>query len=251
MLWNAMGTYEVFQEGQEHSVTMKWLYLLIDFFTIFVPLLFSFHPKLRFYKHWKAFFISNMIIAIVFLIWDSIFVKLGVWGFNKDYILGINIINLPLEEVLFFICIPFSCVFTFHCLNIFFSFNWKIKSENIFVATLCILLFIIGILFHDRYYTASTFFSLAFVLFILKFILKVDWLGKLFSIYPILLIPFFIVNGILTGSGIEHPVVWYNNSENIGVRLLTIPFEDIFYGFELILLNVFLYEYFKRIFVAK
>ncbi|MEI6816390.1 MAG: lycopene cyclase domain-containing protein [Bacteroidota bacterium] len=230
---------------------MNSLYLLIDFFTILVPFLFSFHPKLRFYKHWKAFFISNVLVAIIFLLWDSIFVKLGVWGFNKDYILGINIINLPIEEVLFFICIPFSCVFTFHCLNIFFSFHWRSKTESIFVAALCLLLLMISIIHHDRYYTVSTFASLALVLFLLKFILKVNLLAKLFSIYPILLIPFFIVNGILTGTGISSPVVWYNDHENIGIRMLTIPIEDIFYGFELILLNISLYEYLKTKFIRQ
>jgi|GEM_PF-3961889 len=33
---------------------MKLLYLLVDIFTIAVPLLFSIHPKLDFYKTWKA-----------------------------------------------------------------------------------------------------------------------------------------------------------------------------------------------------
>jgi lycopene cyclase domain-containing protein len=65
------------------------------------------------------------------------------------------------------------------------------------------------------------------------------------KIYLFLLIPFFIVNGILTGTGLEAPIVWYNNQENLGVRLLTIPIEDTFYGFELIVLNVFFYEKWK------
>ena len=86
------------------------------------------------------------------------------------------------------------------------------------------------------------------MLLVLKYFAKVYWLAKLVSIYPVLLIPFFIVNGILTGSGLEQSVVWYNNSEILGIRLLTIPIEDIFYGFELILINVFLYEYFKKLF---
>jgi lycopene cyclase domain-containing protein len=69
-------------------------------------------------------------------------------------------------------------------------------------------------------------------------------------IYPILLIPFFIVNGILTGSGLPQPIVWYNNAENIGIRLWTIPVEDIFYGFELMFINVYLYEMLQNKFNA-
>ena len=53
------------------------------------------------------------------------------------------------------------------------------------------------------------------------------------------------MNGILTGSGIEDAVVRYNDAEIIGLRLLTIPIEDLFYGFELFLLNVFFYQAFE------
>ncbi len=225
---------------------MKSLYFLVDIFTVIVPFAFSFHPKLKFFKNFKPFFIANIFITSFFLIWDILFTKIGVWGFNPDYVLGIYLFNLPIEEVLFFICIPFSCVFTYHCLNVIFYIQWKPKTENIFVLCFSTLLLFSGLYFHSKLYPASTFISLGILLLVLKYIVKIKWLAKLVIIYPVLLIPFFIVNGILTGSGLEHPVVWYNNSENLGIRLFTIPVEDIFYGFELILLNIFLYEYFKN-----
>jgi lycopene cyclase domain-containing protein len=223
---------------------MKWLYLLINFCSVIVPILFSFHPKLNFYKNWKEFFIANAIVAFIFILWDLVFTHIGVWGFNPTYISGIYFLNLPIEEILFFICIPYACVFTYHCLNLFIKTKWPANAENIFVYSLAAVLLFTGIYFYDKLYTASTFISLAFTLFILKIFLKVNWLGKLLTIYPILLIPFFIVNGMLTGSGLPQPVVWYNNAENMGIRMFTIPFEDIFYGFELIMLNIAFYEYF-------
>jgi len=108
------------------------------------------------------------------------------------------------------------------------------------------MLLITGIIFWHKAYTATTFISLSIFLFVLKYYFKVSWLQQFFTIYPLLLIPFFIVNGILTGTGLEHPVVLYNDSENLGIRLLTIPVEDIFYGMELLLLNIFFNEKFKR-----
>ena len=43
----------------------------------------------------------------------------------------------------------------------------------------------------------------------------------------------------------QHPLVWYNNAENLGVRFFTIPVKDLFYGFELVLGNVILFELIK------
>lgn len=221
---------------------MKTLYLLVVFSAAIVPFLFSFHSNIKFYKTFKAFFIAVSIVGIVFIIWDMIFTSLGVWNFNPRYVTGLYIYNLPVEEILFFIFIPFCCVFTYFCLNKFYNLSWNDNAERIFCLVLSGALLVIGLIFIDRLYTSVTFISAALVCLWLKFIKKVNWFGNAITVYGILLLPFFIVNGILTGTGPDEAVVRYNNAENLGIRLLTIPIEDTFYGLELILLNIFFYK---------
>lgn len=226
---------------------MNTLYLFVDFFTIIIPLLFSFHPKINFYKSWGSFFLAAIPVAVLFCLWDSLFTQAGIWNFNPRYLLGIYIFHLPIEEILFFICIPFSCVFTYFCLDKFFDMSWKPMREKGFAIFLAIFLFVIGGYFIDRAYTAMSFLSTAIICLFLVFVVKVDWFGKAVTVYMFLLVPFMIVNGILTGTGIEEAVVRYDNSENLGIRILTIPVEDIFYGLELFLLVLFLFKSFETI----
>ena len=226
---------------------MKFLYLLVDFFTVIIPFLFSFHPKIKFYKTFKQFFIATIIVAFAFIIWDDTFTELGVWSFNPQYVIGIYFLNLPVEEILFFICIPFSCVFTFFCLDKFYNLGWSDKTEKRFVAILFVILMIAALFYGERLYTSITFITTAFVCVFLKFIFRVTWFGKAISVYAILLVPFIIVNGILTGSGLPHPVVSYNSEEIMNIRLFTIPFEDVFYGLELFLLNLAIYKWLLKL----
>ncbi|NEU08244.1 lycopene cyclase domain-containing protein [Flavihumibacter sp. R14] len=219
----------------------KFTYLLVNLGTILIPFLFSFHPKLKFYKTWKSFFPGLGITGFIFIVWDVYFTYLGVWGFNKNYLTGVEVLNLPVEEILFFFCIPYACVFTYHCLDILIKKS-PVSAESTLTLLLIIILITTGILFYNKLYSVFTFISLAVVLALAKYILKVTWLSKFYLIYAILLIPFLIVNGILTGSGLEHPVVWYNEMETIGIRIGTIPLEDVFYGMELILINLLIYK---------
>ena len=122
-----------------------------------------------------------------------------------------------MEEILFFICIPYSCLFTWYCMDKFYDLSWNLKAENIFCILFSVALLITGFVFRQKIYTASTFISTAVLCLLLKFAFHINWFGKAVSIYALLIFPFLLVNGILTGTGIAAPVVIYNSLYYLGI----------------------------------
>ncbi len=224
----------------------QYTYLAINFFTIIICFIFSFHPKIKFHRHFKAFLLSSIVVALFFIAWDVWFTANGVWWFNDKYLIGKRLFRLPIEELLFFICIPFSCVFTYFCLDKFFTLDWKPSVEKVFVIISIISCLILAIIFRDKIYSFITFLTTAITLIILYFVLKVKWIGKASFIYLVLMPGFLAVNGILTGTGLDSPIVNYNPEDFIGFRILTIPIEDTVYGYEMILWNLFFFHKFKK-----
>lgn len=225
---------------------MTYLYLLLNLGSLSIPFLFSFHPKLKFYKLWKPLFIGIIISMLIFIPWDIFFTNARIWGFNEDYFLGLKLFALPIEEWLFFFCIPYACVFTHYALLYYFpkfkltKFATKIISYILFITLILLLSFN-----YNKWYTLIN-FSLASVLIIIVVRQNINLLSHFYLTFLIMLIPFFIVNGILTGSFIENEVVWYNNLENLNIRIFTIPIEDTIYAFTLILLNLYIMSLFEN-----
>lgn len=184
-----------------------------------------------------------MLTMGVFIPWDVIFTINGVWGFNSDYFLGFEIFSLPLEEWLFFICIPFACVFTHYALLLYFP-NLKLNkvATKAISISLVLILFILALANYDKWYTLVN-FSLAIPLTWLVYKYNPQLLQYFFLTFLVMLIPFFIVNGVLTGSWIDNQVVWYNDAENLGIRMGTIPVEDSIYAYSMILMNLYYFEY--------
>lgn len=221
------------------------LYLILNIASISVPLLYSFERRMYFIRHWKVVFFSITIVASLFIAWDVYFTKLGVWGFNGTYLTGIDILNLPLEEWLFFFCIPYASIFTHYAFKYFLpkaKLPWPVTK----VVTLVLLamITIILIVYHDRIYPLYNSIVLGTVLFY-SLLTKNRELSVFYLSYLVILVPFFIVNGVLTGSFIEEEVVWYDNTKNLGIRIGTIPVEDIGYAFSMLFMAIILIEKFK------
>jgi lycopene cyclase domain-containing protein len=221
-----------------------YTYFLILAASLAGPLALSFDKKVAFYKNWRYAFPAIIIPASLFVIWDMYFTAQGVWSFNEAYFTGIKLYNLPLEEVLFFFVVPYCSIFVYACIRAYFPNLPNKKNADLILKVLALLLLITGIIYYNRYYTGWTFiFTGAFILIIYlfkNFFKGFDAVSFLIS-YIVCLIPFLIVNGFLTAI----PVVLYNNAENLGIRIYTIPFEDAFYGMLLVLMNIAIYERLK------
>jgi len=209
------------------------------------PLALSFDKKVAFYKSWKYLFPAMLLPAIFYITWDIFFTHYHIWSFNEKYITGIKLYNLPVEEVLFFFVVPYCCTFIYECIRIYFPLlKRKPVADRIF-QLLAIVLFVTGVVCYRQYYTAYTFIFTALfisILYLSKKLFATFDAAVFLTAYAVTLIPFLIVNGFLTAL----PVVLYNDTENLGIRICTIPVEDIFYGMLLVAMNIALYEKFKN-----
>ena len=221
------------------------LYLKVLLFSFAIPFMASFSSKVKFNNYYSSLFLALLSSSIPFILWDICFTYLGVWGFNSEYHSGILLTNLPIEEVLFFHIIPFCCLFTYFVLKKFDKFN--LRYNNVVLRLFSLILLVIGLMFYEKAYTLTVCLLSALVMLNISFS-KAKLNGYFFSTYILIsLIPFIIVNGILTGYiDFNNPPVWYNNAEIIGLRFLTIPVEDFLYNFVLMYINYMLFEFYCR-----
>ncbi|AZQ59803.1 lycopene cyclase domain-containing protein [Maribacter sp. MJ134] len=221
------------------------LYLIILLISLAGPLALSFEKNLRLYRRWKYLIPAILITLLIFVVWDIIFTHLGYWFFNPIYNSGIYINKLPLEEYLFFIVIPYACAFSFYAIRFHFpNFKFSLLWTKILTLTISIFSVITALLHTNLTYTLVVFLVLPAVLLFSYYFAR-NVVQHYLAIYPILLIPFFIINGILTGTGIEQAVFDYNPEVILGIHIFSIPFEDMFYNFSLLLLPLALTHIFE------
>lgn len=215
----------------------KYTYLLTMVLSLLGPIFLSFEKSVKYVRYWRKSILAALIVGIPFIIWDVSFTQTGIWGFNEKYVSGFWIFGLPIEEWSFFIVVPFCCLFIYQILVTKIQLIKDKYSTNVYTALLGSFFLIFSILNFDRKYTFYSFGILGISLLIRLFFNKKKW-GVFWLAFVIQLVPMAIVNGVLTSS----PVVWYNNAENLGIRIGTIPVEDFSYGLINFIWVVFVYE---------
>jgi lycopene cyclase domain-containing protein len=215
-----------------------YVYLALEIFVILIPFIYSYDRKLQYYLKIGRVAISLVLVGLFYIIGDVLFTKYGIWGFNPRYHAGIILINLPLEEWLFFIVIPYASLFLHDTLIYLFPHVQLSNLQTRIVSIILVCFLSIVVLTNiGRVYT-SVYLSLAIAAIILASFDSSAILNRFYLTFMVILVPFFLVDSVLTGSFIPEEVVWYNNAENLGLRVLTVPAEDISYAFSLILFNL-------------
>lgn len=217
-----------------------YLYLLLDIGTVFFPFVLSFDKKVNYASKWYAVFPAIVLIGLPFLIHDYWFTRMGVWGFNERYLTGPHLLNLPIEEVLFFLVVPYSCTFIYACVRAYFPrATFGLFNHVVYVLLSIYLVAILVAGFGNWYSTMVALVALPVLLYV--------WRNRAaYTHVPISfvlsVIPFFLMNSVLTGLFTPEPVVWYNPEEIVGLRWGMIPAEDILYCFILVVGNILVYK---------
>jgi lycopene cyclase domain-containing protein len=225
----------------------SWTYMAILGFSLLYPLVQSFEKRITMYRKFKYIFPGILITGAIYIAWDIWFTELGIWGFNHNYTKDLYLAGLPVEEWLFFLVVPYCCIFLYEVLgyfikNIHFPRGSKIAIYVMLAVFIGTIPFVID---HIYTVTALSFTSLMLFLQLVQKNYK-TWFSRFLAAYLLSMIPFIIVNGLLTSI----PVVWYNNAANLGIRVWTIPVEDFIYLMGMLLPAINIYELLLRRFAS-
>jgi len=210
------------------------LYVLITLLVIAFPLALSFDRRVAFYTHWKAVFAAMAPVSAVYIIWDVLVTERGDWSFNPEYAGTARILGLPPGEWLFFITVPYACIFIYEVARAYFPRKYYRPNQQktpfavLVPAGAAALLALAGMI----YFSGNDYSFLTLLFFLIWILITLVWNPWLFrdihTLWFMLLsqAAFLLVNGILTGL----PIVEYNPEAIWGVRIITIPLEDLFYN---------------------
>lgn len=206
-------------------------YFYLNLAIIAFPLVFSFERRIKFYKRFRALVVALLIVGVFFVSWDVFATYRGDWSFNPAYVNEVKVLGLPLEEILFFITVPYSCLFVFDAMGHFFEdkklFNPK-KWVPLIIAGLVILS---AFVFYGQEYTFLGILSVGLTILFVTLVNVQLFSSRSYWIYTFsTLVLFLIFNYILT----SYPVVEYSSNAITGIRVLTIPIEDFMFNFSML-----------------
>lgn len=215
-------------------------YLFLQLSYLLIPVVLSVSSKVRFVFQLRYLFPAVVFTGLIYVMWNMRFIELGIWNYNYDYLTGIDLLDIPIEEWLSFLIVPISAAYIFDWTKIKLG---QFEHHNIFLVISLLLFILMGVLayiFRRNMFSFFTFFLtaiyLGYTVFRNRF--KQHYPAFYFS-WLAILIPFTVVFAI---AGML-PIIAYQADQIMGVAILAVPLERFFYVFLMILITLTIYEY--------
>ncbi|AMQ01543.1 hypothetical protein AY601_4714 [Pedobacter cryoconitis] len=220
---------------------MNYTYLLINLALLLLPVLLFSIRQLNFTDNSKFIILAVLISVFAFSIPTEFMTQLKVIVFNPPYLSGMTLWQLPVEELLLLFLLPLSGIAVYLFLNHRFPDNgpekYSLAFSNIMLGV-CIAMLYFG---HQKLYTLFTFSILFVFILYIEYVNSIRFMYRFYRAFLVTLIPFYIVYGVLANL----PVLQYNSAETLNFNQFNIPFETPFYFMGMLLLSIYLFEFFK------
>ncbi len=220
----------------------NYWYLLILFVLAGLTLFLFIKKSIVFITEFKYMLPAIIFSSTIFIMLDIRFLQSGIIRFNENFLVGKNILNLPIEEWLFLLIISLFAFSVYILVNVKFE---HFEKPNLFYAVSVLLL--AGFAYEawfsrQKLVPFFVFFLLAiyfgYTLFRNRF---KPHLTKFYISYFIVVIPFFLIKLFLNAL----PVILYNNDFILGIRLAGVPVEQFANLFLVMLINITIFEYLR------
>jgi hypothetical protein len=179
--------------------------------------------------------------TIVFSSFTGLLKLMGVLSF--DYHLTTNIIfrTLPIEQYLLHFGFCFFALTLYQFLNSRFPDNtlqkFSLAASNLILG-LCVAFLFFA---YDKWYTILAFSLLLITIFLIEYLGKLRFMFRAYRLYLIMLIPFYLVYGIL----VFYKVIIFNGSELAGLYMFKVPVETSVVFLVSLLIPIYMLEFFK------
>lgn len=220
---------------------MAYTFLHLNLFLFLIPIALAFDKKVFPIKNISSLIVPSLIVTVIFSEIAVFFTGLKVWEFNSAYMVGMYYRELPLEEYLFIFTFSFAGLGIYNYLNAKFPKN-DLQKYSLAVSHALMGICIAMLFFaYTKWYPAITFAFLMMLLIGVEYINTLRFMYKFYRAFVTSLIPFYICYGIICNL----PITTYKTTENLGFDLFKIPFENHFFIMGMLLLGVYLLEFFK------
>lgn len=223
----------------EAKSLMFFAIILIYSVIVFV---FSKYKNPELFSEIKYTLVTVAITTLFFVLFDSKFVILGAKFYNPEFNFGINLLNVPVEAILYWLVVSMGSLFIYK--KICYSMP-AINKDNLFVIISLLLLGLTAFLFWFNRTKTYTFYVCLFFIFYFgyiifrnryKHILSDFYVAFFVGLFPWALMELFFV---------KLPVTSFEIQSISGLDILGLPVENLFLYLLLVFMNITIYGFFS------